>query len=63
MWVAVISENARSLDFARDDNFTGVGGTAEAVPFPKPGAGSNLAVVVALGSKGTRNRTQIEQPR
>jgi hypothetical protein len=37
MWVAVISENARSLDFARDDNFTGLGGAAEAVPFPNPG--------------------------
>ena len=34
MGVAVVSENAKSLDFARNDNFTGVGGTAEIVPFP-----------------------------
>jgi hypothetical protein len=37
MWVAVIGENTRSLDFAREDNFAGLGGTTEAVPFPNPG--------------------------
>jgi hypothetical protein len=53
MGVALIGENARSLDFARDENFTGVGGTAEAVPSPNLYTQSDVACSDGKGSDGS----------
>ena len=66
MGVALIGENARSLDFGRNDNFTGVGGAAEAVPFPNAGPDriwlSSLRLAAAVREIGRKWNSPGNQP-